>query len=85
MSSEEVPVDLEEMTDEELDAHRREVLAERERRQKLAEGLDTLGRAICDYCRAARIEAPEGTPTEVGAEAIEALTGHIPPQPEQEP
>ena len=68
-------MDLDEMTDEELDEARRAVLREQERRHRLHEGLEAIGSAICDYADAARIEPPEGDRAGIGRDAVEAITG----------
>lgn len=64
---------METMTDEELDQHRRDILVEQERRQKLQDGLDQIGQAVHDYLVAARIETEYG-PDELGPIVIDLLT-----------
>ena len=66
-------MDIKEIDDDQLDEHRREVLREQERRQKLADGLNRIGATIRDYLDAAGIECPDKTDEELGETAVDAV------------
>lgn len=66
--------DLNDMTDEELDTHRRDVLTEQERRRKLEQGKERIGDAVADYLEAAGITKPADDPAELGELVIGMLT-----------
>lgn len=77
-------MDMEEMTDSELDQARRDVLKEQERRQELARGLEAIGQRVKDYAHAAHLDPVEGDPAEVGRDVIEHATGHRPEVPAED-
>lgn len=64
---------LETRSDDELDALRRGATAEQERRQKLHEGRERIGQAVCEYLEAAKLPPPADTHTEMGDLIISLL------------
>ena len=66
-------MDIKELDDDQLDEHRRDVLIEQERRQKLADGLSKIGSAVRDYCDAAGIEVQDSD-EQLGQAAINAVS-----------
>lgn len=68
---------MENLTDEELDQHRRDVLIEQERRQKLEQGLYRIGEQIAAYLDADGVEVT-AEHEELGRDAVEAITGTRP-------
>lgn len=71
-------MDLEEMNDCELDEHRREVLAEQERRKKVEEGADLIGQVVRDYMEAARLDCPDLDDSELGHVVVGLIEGADP-------
>lgn len=69
----EAHVNLDDLSDGDLDLLRRDVLKEQERRQRLEEGQERVGRQVREYMEAAGKTAPDVEDADLGRMAIEAV------------
>lgn len=67
-------MDLEEMTDEELNTIRKATLEEQGRRAKVEEGKENIGQVVREYSEAARIECPDLPDAELGEYVVGLIT-----------
>lgn len=68
---------LDDLTDDQLDEHRREVLKEQERRKKLEDGLELIGQVVSDYMDAARMDCPDKENLELGELVVDLLSEYV--------